>query len=72
LKVYIIKKFKIYKGIVKVIKKLETHKKCYKIMKLNKTIEKKIKTKKGLTIVEVFISFSISIILLLSILIVVY
>jgi len=55
-----------------VIKKLKTHKKCYKIMKLNKTIEKKIKTKKGLTIVEVFISFSISIILLLSILIVVY
>jgi competence protein ComGC len=41
-------------------------------MKLNKTIEKKIKTKKGLTIVEVFISFSISIILLLSLLIVVY
>jgi hypothetical protein len=54
------------------IKKLETHKKWYKIMKLNKTIEKKIKTKKGLTIVEVFISFSISIILLLSLLIVVY
>ncbi len=41
-------------------------------MKLNKTIEEKIKIKKGLTIVEVFISFSISIILLLSILIVVY
>jgi hypothetical protein len=41
-------------------------------MKLSKTIEKKIKNKKGLTIIEVFISFSIAIILLLSILIVVY
>jgi hypothetical protein len=41
-------------------------------MKLSKTIEKKIKIKKGLTIIEVFISFSIAIILLLSILIVVY
>jgi len=41
-------------------------------MKLNKMIGKKLKTKNGLTIIEVVISFSIAMVLLLSMLIVVY